>query len=77
MATGNVHTTYDRERGRWKNKREGAQRASGYYDTAAAASVAGQGLARSTGDEWLKHRKDNARIHERNTYGDDPFPPRG
>jgi len=77
MAKGDVHTSYDDERGQWINRREGASRISDAHDTAADASSRGQDLARSTGSEWIKHRKDNGQIHDRNSYGDDPFPPPG
>ncbi|KLN34565.1 hypothetical protein FB00_11190 [Cellulosimicrobium funkei] len=77
MAKGDVHTSYDDERGQWVNRREGASRISSAHDRADDASARGQDLARSTGSEWVKHRKDNGQIHDRNSYGDDPFPPRG
>ncbi|MGV8966270.1 MAG: DUF2188 domain-containing protein [Cellulomonas sp.] len=77
MAAGDVHTTFDPSAGSWRNKREGNQRASGTYDTKAEASSEGQRLARDTKSEWLGHRKDNGQINERNTYGKDPFPPKG
>lgn len=77
MARGDVHTTWDSDSGRWRNKREGNERASGTYDTKAEASAEGQRLARSTGSEWFGHRKDNNQIHARNTYGRDPYPPKG
>lgn len=77
MATGDVHTTWDAGSEKWVNRREGNQRASSTHDTKADASARGQDLARSTGSEWLGHRKDNGQINERNTYGDDPHPPRG
>ena len=68
MATGDMHTTWDRDREQWKNEREGAQRASGFYDRKDDASAAGRATMRREGGEWLGHRQDNNRINERNTY---------
>lgn len=76
MATGDVHTTYDRDSGQWVNRREGNVRPSSTHDTAADASARGQDLARGTQSEWYKHAMKDARIQQRNTYGSDPFPPR-
>ena len=73
----NVHTSYNRERSQWQNKREGASRVSGYYDTAREASSHGKDIARKSEAEWIKHSKANGQIQERNTYGRDPFPPKG
>lgn len=77
MSGKNVHQSWDKDRQQWKIAREGASRASGYRNTEAEARQWSQGLAKDSGSEWIKHRKDDGRIHERNTYGDDPFPPRG
>lgn len=77
MATGDVHTSFDDESGKWVNRREGNTRASSTHDNAADASARGRDLAKSTDSEWLKHRKDNGQIHRRNTYGADPHPPKG
>jgi len=76
MAKGDMHTTWDDHRGQWKNEREGAARASGYYDRKTDATDAGQATMRREGGEWLGHRKDG-QINERNTYGHDPHPPKG
>lgn len=72
MAAGDVHTTYDQDSGRWVNRREGNARASSTHDTAADASSRGQGLARATQSEWIKHAMRGATIQQRNTYGEDP-----
>lgn len=74
MPGKNVHQSWDEQRQQWKVAREGASRASGYRDTEAEAREWSQGLAQRSKSEWIKHRKDDGRIHERNTYGEDPFP---
>lgn len=77
MSGKNVHQSWDKDRQQWKIAREGTSRASGYRDTEAEARQWGQNLAKDSGSEWIKHRKDDGRIHQRNSYGDDPFPRRG
>lgn len=73
----NIHINWDRDREQWKNQRAGSSRASGYFDTADDAWAAGRQTAMRDGVELIKHRKDNNQIHKRNTYGDDPYPPKG
>lgn len=61
---------------KWSVRRAGASRASGVYDTQAEAVEKGRDLARNQGTELYVHGKDG-RIRERNSYGRDPFPPKG
>lgn len=69
-----VHTvTTDRG---WGNKREGSDRVSRNYDTKKEAQEAGRETARRARTEHLIHRRDGT-IGERNSYGTDPYPPRG
>lgn len=70
----NVHTV-PHESG-WANRREGADRVSRVFPTKDAAERAGRDTARRDGVEHLIHNKDG-RISERNSYGNDPFPPPG
>jgi len=60
----------------WQIKREGAQRASGTYDTQSAAENAGREIARNNNTEFYLHNKEGA-IRQRDSYGRDPFPPKG
>lgn len=62
--------------GQWAVKREGADRASSVHDTQAEAWSEARRLARGSGGEALLKSEDG-RIRARNTYGKDPFPPRG
>lgn len=62
--------------GGWANKTEGATRATGRYPTKAEAEAAGRDAARSRGVEHIIQRRDGT-IGARNSYGNDPFPPRG
>lgn len=77
MSSRDVHVTYDGDREEWKVSRSGASRASGYYPTAADALDAGRNTARREGVELIKHRKADGQIHQRDSYGNDPHPPRG
>lgn len=60
----------------WANRRAGSSRVSKTFDTKKAAQSAGKQTARNEKVEHLIHRKDGS-IGERNSYGNDPFPPRG
>jgi transcriptional regulator with XRE-family HTH domain len=71
----NVHTV-PRESGGWAIKKEGPSRASATFPTKAEAVAAGRERAKSSGVEHLIHNKDG-RIAERNSYGNDPYPPKG
>jgi hypothetical protein len=74
VAKKNVHTV-PHEVG-WANRREGAQRVSQIFPTKDAAERAGRDTARRDGVEHLIHNRDG-KIGERNSYGNDPHPPRG
>lgn len=60
----------------WAVKSEGASKASSVHSTQQAAIEQGRQAAKQHGSELFIHGK-NGRIRERNSYGNDPFPPRG
>jgi hypothetical protein len=62
--------------GRWSVRKAGASRASGTYETQGEAIDRARTLAKNQGTELYVHGKDG-RIRERNSYGKDPFPPKG
>jgi len=70
----NVHTVPTD--GGWANRREGAKRASSTHTTKAEAQAAGRAAAKKDHVEHLIHRQDGT-IGERNSYGSDPYPPKG
>lgn len=72
----NVHVTYDQDQKDWKVQSEGADRAAGRFDTKAEAEDAGKDIAQNKHGELFIHNKD-AKISERNSYGHDPYPPKG
>lgn len=70
----NVHTVPTEDG--WANRREGGKRASSTHDTKAEAQAAGREAAKKDGVEHLIHKKDGT-IGDRNSYGNDPHPPKG
>lgn len=68
--------TQQRPDGKWVSKRDGADRASKVTDTQAEAwAYSKQRAAETKGKALLKGR--DGKIRERNTYGKDPYPPKG
>jgi hypothetical protein len=69
----NVHVV---KRGdQWGTLREGGERASSLHDTQAEAVKAGRDMAREGKGELLIHGRDN-QIRARDSYGNDPYPPK-
>lgn len=62
--------------GGWQNKVEGNQRASNVSPTKAEAQARGREMAVERKTEHKIQNK-KGRITARNSYGNDPFPPRG
>jgi hypothetical protein len=60
----------------WAVIREGAARDSSHHETQAEAITQGTETARREGAELYIHGTDG-KIRERNSYGNDPFPPKG
>jgi Arc/MetJ-type ribon-helix-helix transcriptional regulator len=61
--------------GGWKVRVEGSTRSKS-YPTQSEAIRAGRKLARRNQADHIVHRRDG-RIRQRDSYGRDPFPPRG
>ena len=74
MAEKNVHTVPHGDE--WANVREGSERASSVHGTQAEAIERGREIAKNAGVEHLIHAT-NGQIRERNSYGNDPYPPKG
>lgn len=62
--------------GEWIVHREHSERASHVAQTKEEAVGVARDLARNDGVELFIQRRDGT-IQERNSYGNDPFPPRG
>ena len=74
MAKKNVHIVPDGQGG-WNVKREGASQPLSSHRTQSAADDAGRSVARRDGVELVTHRPDG-RIRDKDSYGNDPLPPR-
>ena len=75
MAKGNKHVT-PRSDGTWAVKTAGASRASSTHDRQSEAIKTARKAAKKDGVELVIHGKDG-RIREKDSHGNDPFPPRG
>jgi hypothetical protein len=60
----------------WAVRRGGADRATEVFDTQQEAIERAREISQNQGAELFIHGTDG-RIRERNSYGNDPFPPRG
>jgi hypothetical protein len=69
-----IHTVH-RPNG-WANIKPGAARPAKVFDTKAEAQAAGRKTAINQHAEHIVHNKDG-KISEHNSYGNDPFPPKG
>ena len=71
----NVHVVPHPDGG-WATRREGSERVSGRHDTQQQAIDAGRPAAKRDQVEFFVHGRDG-QIRERDSYGNDPFPPKG
>lgn len=71
----NQHVTSDGQGG-WKVQGEGNSRATQHFDNQSQAIDRAREIAQNQNSELFIHGR-NGKIRERNTYGKDPFPPRG
>ena len=62
--------------GDWAVLREGAQRDSSHHQTQADAVDAARQTAQREGGELLIHGR-NGQIRARDSFGNDPYPPKG
>lgn len=74
MSKKPVHTVPHQDG--WGNQREGSKRVAKVFSTKAEAEQAGRVTAKRERVEHLIHNKDGE-VSKRNSYGNDPFPPRG
>ena len=74
MTSKNQHVIPHRDG--WAVKGEGNQRATSVHKTQQQAFDAARQIARNQQSELVIHRPDG-RIREKNSYGRDPFPPKG
>ena len=74
----NVHVVPNRSNGTldWSIKRPGASRSSGNFSNKSDALISARNMAKASKSELFEHGK-NGQIQNRNTYGTDPYPPKG
>ena len=75
MANKNNYSTTKHDDG-WAVKREGTSRATTVYENQEDAWTEARRRARGAGGEAYLQGRDG-RIRARNTYGKDPYPPKG
>lgn len=75
MSKKNQHVT-PHPNGGWQVKGAGNSRATTRTETQAAAICRAKEIARNQRSEVVIHRP-NGQIRDKNSYGNDPFPPRG
>ena len=75
MSTPAIHVVARGTR-RWAVEREGAAHPASMHSTQAEAAKAGRALAKRDRVEFIVHRKDG-QIRARDSYGNDPYPPKG
>lgn len=61
--------------GKWATRTAGSTRVGGTYDTQSDAIDAGRGQAQRNRLELVIHRR-NGEIRDKDSYGNDPNPPR-
>jgi hypothetical protein len=76
MANKNIHTVYNQDRRMWENKAEKSSDIISSHHNKENALNKAENIAEERKVEHFIHGKDG-KIQERNSYGNDPFPPRG
>ena len=71
---GDVHVVP--QGNKWAIEVEGSSRASSTHNTQAKAIPQARRIAQQNHTELLIHGKDG-KVRERNSYGNDPYPPKG
>lgn len=61
--------------GGWDVKRNGADRASGHFETKQEAVDQGRKISQNQGTEFIIHNRDG-KISQSDSHGNDPCPPR-
>jgi len=70
-----VHVVPDKKTRKWPVKRAGSKKPVKTFDTQQEAEKFGRVLAKKEKTEFVLHGRDG-RIREKDSYGNDPYPPR-
>lgn len=76
MVKNEYHVTYDRNRRMWKIKNTENAKVSRYSDTKKEAVDIATKFSKNNNSELFIHKKDGS-FENRNSFGNDPHPPRG
>ncbi len=78
MSKGRDRTVYQRENGKWANKRNDAGKASSLHNTQKEAEEAAKKMLKNQGGGELTTAGRNGRIRSKDTIppGNDPCPPK-
>lgn len=63
-------------KGGWDIKQGGGQKASGHFDTKKDTVDRARQISKNQDTELVIHNKDG-KISQKNSHGNDPFPPKG
>ncbi|QNL22655.1 DUF2188 domain-containing protein [Hyphobacterium sp. CCMP332] len=75
MAKKSNHVIPSQKSGGWSVKKSGSTRSSRIFETKEKAIKYGRAISKNEKTELFIHKKDGT-IQNRNSYGNDPFPPR-
>ena len=75
MSNKSTHVVPNAEGG-WDIKQSGGQRSSGHFDTKQEAVQRARTISQNQNTELVVHNKDG-RIAGKDSYGNDPYPPKG
>ncbi|SEH72366.1 conserved hypothetical protein [Bathymodiolus azoricus thioautotrophic gill symbiont] len=71
-----THVVPNKDKGGWDIKQSGGQRSSGHFDTKQNAVDRARDISRNQDSELVIHNKDG-KISQKDSHGNDPFPPKG
>ena len=76
MSKQKSHHVVPNPEGGWDVKKAGSERASKHSDTKQEAVEKGRQISQNQGTELYIHGKDG-KIQQKDSHGNDPFPPKG
>jgi len=76
MAKSKSHHVVPNPDGGWDIKKGGSSRSSGHFGTQKDAIQKGRDISKNQNSELFIHGRDG-RIREKDSHGNDPYPPKG
>lgn len=71
-----THVVPNSQKGGWDIKQSGSQKFSGHFNTKQNAIDRAREISQNKGSELVIHNR-NGKITQKDSHGNDPFPPRG